>query len=232
METDAGLELGVAPARVMLTSFALVALAALLQWSGADAALASALYDPIAARWALDTRLPASKLLYQGERWLIAATVLASLGVLASGLGCADERSFRRPLIYVLACLATTVGLVSFGKHVSNVDCPRALAAFGGSRPHVALLADRPDDLPRAMCFPAGHSSAAFSFVSLYFLPIALHRRWRRLGLATGLGLGLAFGATQWARGMHFPSHDTVSLAIAWSVAAALSVPFARRVRP
>ena len=74
----------------------------------------------------------------------------------------------------------------------------------------------RSDAWPRAQCFPAGHSSGGYAWVALYFV-LAGRRRWA--GLAIGLGLGLAFGATQWARGMHFPSHDVVSAAVAWAVA-------------
>lgn len=203
---------------------ALLALAALLQWSGADHALASALYDPSTQSWLLDTRLPLSRLLYQGERALVMAAVLAGLGVLAAGRVHAGARRWRRPVAYLLACLAATTGLASLGKHVTNVDCPRALADYGGRRPAVGLFEDRPDDLPRALCFPAGHASAAYSLVSLYFLPGAVRRR--RLGLAAGVGLGLAFGATQWARGMHFLSHDAVSLAIAWAVALVVAAMF------
>lgn len=215
-----------------LPPLALLALAAVLQWSDADGVLARALYDPAAGRWALDTDLPLSRLLYQGERWLVIAVALATLGVVAAGVGHAEERNLRRPLLYILACLTTTVGIVALGKQVTNVDCPRALADFGGSRPDVGLFEDRPDGLPPARCFPAGHSSSAFSFVSLFFLPVALSARQRRLGLAVALGTGLAFAATQWARGMHFPSHDACTLAIAWAVAAGLAVLFRDRGDP
>lgn len=210
----------------------LLLVSALLQTSGADEALARGFYDSVSGRWALDPDLPLSRLLYHGERYLIFAVVLATLGIVVAGIGDPGERGLRRPLVYVLACLLATVTLVSFGKHATNVDCPRALTEFGGSRPHVGLFADRPDSLPRARCFPAGHSSSAFSFVSLFFLPVTMTARWRRRGLVLGLGAGLAFAATQWARGMHFASHDACSLAIAWMVAALMAAAFRRQGGP
>lgn len=206
---------------------ALLFLAMLLQWTGADHAVASVLQEGAGGRWLLGSWTPLSKLLYQGERTLIYAVVLGLLGVIAASFRLPAFRQWRRPATFVLACFVVTTGLASFGKHVSNVDCPHALSDYGGSRPYVSLLGRRPADLPRAQCFPGGHSSAAFSFVSLYFLPGALPRR-RRLGLAAALGLGFAFAFTQWARGMHFPSHDVTSLAIAWAVAAAASALFDR----
>lgn len=185
---------------------------------GGDRAVAHALHDPSAGWW-LDPGRPISKWLYRGERGVIMAVVLASLGVLVAGTWRASARRWRRPVSFLLLCLAATSGLVSLGKHATNVDCPRALIDYGGRFAQVGLLDDRPDAWPRARCFPAGHSGAAFSLVSLYFLLGAVQPRWRWAGLAAGLGLGLAFASTQWARGMHFPSHDLCSAAIAWAVA-------------
>ena len=179
----------------------------------------SVFYDANAARWLLDPDLPLSRLLYRGERALIGALALAGLGVLLGSVWLERLRPWRRPVSYLLVCLVTTTSLVSAGKHLTNVDCPRALIEYGGHFPQVGLLQDRPAAWPRAQCFPAGHSSAAFAFVSLYFLFGAVRPQWRWRGLAAGLALGLAFGATQWARGMHFPSHDLTSAAIAWVVA-------------
>lgn len=236
MDAAARIEQSAWPARgiarragALLPVPALLALAAVLQWSGADSAVAAALYDPTTHAWLLEPRLPLSRLVYQAERALAIAAVLAGLAVLAAGRVHAGARRWRRPVAFLLACFAATTVLASAGKHVTNVDCPRALADYGGSRPAVGLFEDRPDDLPRAMCFPAGHASAAYAFVSLYFPPGAVPARRRRLGLAAALAAGLAFGATQWARGMHFPSHDAVTLAIAWAVALAVAAAFRAR---
>lgn len=241
MEAAAPVELSAWPAHparrhwwllhAILPVVGLVALAALLHWSGVDRAVAAALYDPLAGRWRLDPSLPLSRLLYHGERTLVIALVVAGLAVLAAGLRYAGARKLRVPVAYLLLSFGATTGLVSLGKHTTNMDCPRALAEYGGSREYVGLFEDRPDDWPRALCFPAGHSSSGFAFVALYFLPGLVRPRWRRLGLAAGVALGLAFAATQWARGMHFPSHDACSAAIAWTVALAMAAVFERRRR-
>lgn len=202
----------------------LAAAAFLLQWSGADRALVDALYDPASRRWLLDAHSPLSQSLYLGERAAVFTLVVCGLGALLASLGSPAGHSWRRPLSYLLVCFAVTTGLVSLGKHATNVDCPRALADYGGTRPYVGLLEDRPDRLPRAACFPAGHASAGYAFVSLYFIAAAPRRRWA--GLAAGAGFGLVLGATQWARGMHFPSHDLISAAIAWFVALTTAAAF------
>ena len=195
---------------------------------GGDRLLAGTLYDPAGQGWLLDPGLAQSRFLYGGERALIFGAVLAGLGLLLAGCWFPGIRDWRRPIAFVLLSLGATTALVGAAKQATNVDCPRALVEYGGPRRFVGLFEDRPDDWPRAACFPAGHSSAAFAFVSLYFVLAAARPRWRWAGLGAGLGFGLAFGATQWARGMHFPSHDVVSAAVAWAVALATNAALYR----
>jgi membrane-associated PAP2 superfamily phosphatase len=103
-------------------------------------------------------------------------------------------RPHRRALGYFVACMAVVPLLVGALKLVTNVDCPRDLQGYGGDRPYIELLADRPDELPRAECFPGAHSSSA------------------------ALVLGTIFSVDQQARGAHFVSHDLWSAAIAWGI--------------
>jgi membrane-associated PAP2 superfamily phosphatase len=197
----------------------------LLHLAGGDRAVVGTFHDAASGRWQLE---PVAQELYGAERALVMGALAALLGLLAAGLRQGAARRWRRPVAYLLLCFAATTGLVALGKRATNVDCPRALADYGGPRPGVGLLEDRPDDWPRAQCFPAGHSAGGFAWVALYF---ALMGRWRWVGLGTGVALGLGFGATQWARGMHFPSHDVASAAVAWIVALAAHAGLWRKPR-
>jgi membrane-associated PAP2 superfamily phosphatase len=96
------------------------------------------------------------------------------------------------------------------------VDCPWSLAEFGGQLPYVHLFADRPDSLPRAQCFPGGHSSSGFALFSLYFLTLGRSRRLARWALGGALLVGGVFAFGQEARGAHFLSHDLWSAALVW----------------
>lgn len=178
---------------------------------GVDTLLSDRLYDGASGRWPVDTGSWAYLALYRGGRALVIGTVLVSL-VLIFG-------SLRRPASYLLACILLTTGLAGLGKQVTNMDCPRALERYGGDRPEIGLFEDRPEGLPRALCFPGGHSSGGFSLLALYFLLGERRRPWRWAGLAAGLALGFSFAGVQWARGQHFVSHDLVSAAIGWAVA-------------
>lgn len=125
-------------------------------------------------------------------------------------------RSWRRPAGFVLLSVALGAGLVGLLKQLTNVDCPWSLAAFGGQMPYVHLFADRPDDLPRAQCFPGGHSSSGFALFALYFLALGRNRRLARWALGGALLVGGLFAFGQEARGAHFLSHDLWSAAIVW----------------
>ena len=55
---------------------------------------------------------------------------------------------------------------------------------------------------------------------------------WGQIVVVFSIVLVAVWGATQWARGMHFPSHDLVSAAIAWAVAVcAYTAAYRRRLR-
>ena len=148
-------------------------------------------------------------------------TVMRSLGVLllllwACSFAVASLRRWRRPVGFLILSIALGTGTVGLLKQTTNIDCPRSLAEFGGRQPDLHLFAERPAALPRARCFPGGHSSSGFALFALYFLCLARHRRLARLSLALAIAVGSLFAFGQEARGAHFLSHDIWSAAIMW----------------
>jgi len=123
---------------------------------------------------------------------------------------------WRRPAGFVVLSVALGAGAVGLLKLVTNVDCPWSLAEFGGRLPYVHLFADRPDSLPRAQCFPGGHSSSGFALFALYFLTLGRSRKLARVALGVALLVGGVFAFGQEARGAHFLSHDLWSAALVW----------------
>ncbi len=199
-----------------------LALIAALQ-AGADQWLADALVRIEGGRWA-----------WRHAPWLELgvhragrdASIVAWLA-LAAASGIAAFRNagalrWRRATGYVLVCVVLGTLAVSLLKAVTNVDCPWDLARYGGTRPLIGLLDVRPQALPRARCFPAGHASAGYAWLGLYFaaLQVAPHRR--RAALTLALGAGLLFGVGQQLRGAHFASHDAATALVCWLVALGL----------
>ena len=167
-----------------------------------------------------------------GRRFVV-SVALGALGLLAASLAATRLVPYRRAAAFVVLTMAIGPGLVTLGKQTTNIGCPRELTRYGGQRPYARLFDSRPADLPRAECFPGGHSSGAFSLVAFYFALRGLRPRAARAALAGALALGCVFSFGQWARGAHFPTHDAASALICWIAAAALyGGPFGARLWP
>jgi membrane-associated PAP2 superfamily phosphatase len=198
----------------------------LLELFGLDRPIAHALYySSTEHRWIGDSAAVGRwthDIVHDGGRWLARAIGIAALLAWAASFFWARARSWRRAAGFVFVAIALSVGTVGLLKVITNVDCPWNLAEFGGTRPYVALFADRPDALPRAQCFPGAHASAGFALVCFYFAwrGRSLHKaRW---ALLVACCIGIAFSIGQEARGAHFLSHDLAAAAIVWMIQLAL----------
>ncbi len=190
-----------------------------IRFSGLDLRMADVFFDPQAATFPARHDHVFKKLLHDGGDRLVIAVALLALGGYVASFVAPPLRRQRRAALFVVVCIVATTASVAVGKRYSNVDCPWALARYGGDRPYVHLFERRPPALPRAHCFPGAHSSGAFAFGAFAFLAWHAGRRRTAAALLAGaLLVGAIYAATQWARGAHFVSHDVWSAWIAWSV--------------
>ena len=186
---------------------------------GGDRWIAAHLYLWEGGRWALQDGFITSTLIHEGGKRL---SVLAWLGVVACATVAWSKpawQSWRRPLPYLALAVLLSTSVVAGMKAWTHVDCPWDLVGFGGTRSYHDLLAALPAHAPRGHCFPAGHASAGYAWVSLFFFFGSARPRWRWGGLAAGLCAGLVFGVSQQLRGAHFASHDAWALMVCWLVA-------------
>lgn len=194
----------------------LVAGALLLTSFGIDQRIADGLYAWQGHRWAYRSSVVAEQLIHLFGR---NASAVAWLGLFAMWI-VARLRNARSNLCTPLACLLLSTllstAVVAWMKSWSNMDCPWDLTRYGGAREFIGLFALRPAGMPQAACFPAGHASAGYAWMALYFFFRATRPQWRWAGLAIGIALGLLFGVTQQLRGAHFLSHDLWTAAICW----------------
>lgn len=208
--------------RLLVPPIALMALAMAVDLLGLDLRLADLLYGLQGQQWALRSQLVTESIVHVLGRDLVAVAWLCVLAGIAATWVRPDWRGQRR----ALACLALSVLLstllVAWIKSWSHMDCPWDLARYGGSRAYLGLFAARPDGMPAAACFPAGHASGGYAWMALYFLFLAIRPAWRWHGLAAGAALGLVFGGSQQLRGAHFLSHDLWTTALCWIVAVAV----------
>ena len=197
---------------------------------GGDRWIAGHLYLWEGGHWALRDNLVTSTLIHQGGKRL---SILAWLGVVACTVFAWHRpawRAWRKPLLYLTLAVLLSTSLVAWMKSWTHVDCPWDLVGFGGTRSYRDLLAVLPLHAAPGRCFPAGHASAGYAWLALFFCLGQARPQWRWAGLATGLGVGLVFGIAQQLRGAHFASHDVWTLMLCWLVAVLLHrAMFARR---
>ena len=200
----------------------LALLSTLLMGGGGDLWLADHLYQLQGSRWGLKDAWLTSVLIHRGGKWLSVGASLLVAVTLLRAVTDVRWRHLRRPMLYLLLALGLSTGLVSLLKSLTHMDCPWDLQRYGGTRDYVGLFETRPADMPRAACFPAGHASAGYAWVALYFFATVIRPGWRGRLLGAALLAGAVFGAGQQLRGAHFLSHDLWSLAISWLVASTL----------
>lgn len=186
-----------------------------LEYFGGDLKLAGYIYALEGNQWLLRKHWVTNDVLHDGGRWLNYIAVLLVLVITVF-----YSLKYKQYPAIAKAWQALTFSLilsfiaVSYLKSITDVDCPWSLNIFGGDRPYLSLFAHRPNSLPMAYCFPAGHASIGYAWVALFFMLRELKPSWRYYGLGIGLGFGLLFGFSQQLRGAHFLSHDVTTLFI------------------
>lgn len=194
----------------------LLILNAWLAAGGGDMAIADLLYRLEGNHWALKDAWWTSHLVHRVGKWMSTAGALVVLFA-AIRAWRTPVHPWRWPLLALVGSVALSTGLVSMFKHLTHMDCPWDLTRYGGTHAFYGLLESR-GGVPASGCFPAGHASAGYAWVALYFFALAIAPRWRWAALAAGLLVGALFGISQQLRGAHFLSHDLWSLAVCWIV--------------
>lgn len=117
-------------------------------------------------------------------------------------------KPYRHRLLFLSISMALVSSLVGGAKHFTNTYCPNQTTLYGGDKPYVKILESYPENFrsrKKGRCFPAGHATAGFGLMALYF--ILNSRKARITGLVFGLTLGWVLGIFQIIRGEHFLSH-------------------------
>jgi membrane-associated PAP2 superfamily phosphatase len=212
-----------------LLAFALAAL--ILESSSFDLWLADRWYGLEGTTWSWRDAWLTSSLIHDAGRRCVALLGLVLLIAAPASLYVTRLRRLQRGLWYLLGSVLVSGLVINVLKHVTHVDCPWDLLRYGGELPYVHNFAPHPGSYAYGACFPAGHASAAYSWLGAYYVAREYAPRWKRRVLLAVIGMGLLFGFSQQLRGAHFISHDLWTLGICWGLATAL-YRFAFRSRP
>lgn len=189
----------------------------IIEISGMDARLADVFYGWEGDQWQLKNAWVTAILIHKGGKYFSILLLLVFISLLVSSYLNSSLATWKYRFRYVLVASISGALLVSIGKTLSNISCPWDFSRYGGSLEYISLL-EQLWVRNGSHCFPAGHASAGFAWVSLYFLGRHLRAAWRWWGLVAALLLGTIFGVSQQLRGAHFISHDLWSFGICWMV--------------
>ena len=197
-----------------------------------DLRFADFLYAAQGGQWALKKAFITEHLLHVAGRDAVAAGwALVVLAWAATGRK-PQWRGWRRPLAALALSVLLSTVLVASLKTFSSVDCPWDLARYGGDRVYVDIFSALLAGTPHRGCFPAGHASAGYAWLALFFFFQTVRPAWRWRGLAAGIMLGVVFGLSQQLRGAHFLSHDLWTAALCWLAAVAVHAAMGQSSQP
>ena len=114
-------------------------------------------------------------------------------------------------------------------KQVSLTSCPWSLTEFGGVASYVSHWRLGVPDGGSGHCFPSGHATSAFAFLSGYFALRQAHPTTARRWLGAVVVFGVLFGWAQMARGAHYPSHAIWTAWACWTICVAADTLAAAR---
>ena len=190
-----------------------------------DRVIADYFYSIQGNSWVWKESCLAEDFFHKGGRWLSILMALTLLVLVIMSRFSFWLSPHKKPLLYLFFATAGSSLLISLLKSTLAVSCPWEFDRYGGDLLYVNVLEQlvlRNGD----GCFPAGHASAGYAWISAYFFGVHYQSRWRWLGLAIPMLAGMVLGVVQQIRGAHFLSHDLWSLAICWFFSLAMYIAF------
>lgn len=199
---------------------------------GLDHLLADWLFALEGHAWTLRENWFTASLIHEGGRHLVALVLICLLGAIGLSYTLSNMAAWRRPLLYLLASATASALMVNILKVLTHRDCPWDLMRYGGLKPETSLFQAMPGGMEMGACFPAGHASAAWCWIGMWFVArhVGFIRHWAILAVI--ILAGLTFGFAQQLRGAHFMSHDLWTIMISWSIAVSLVPVFALQPKP
>lgn len=204
---------------LVLPSVLFVGVLIAIEWFQLDRLLAGFIYDNDLHSWSLRSNYLLEEVIHKDGRLLFALMIVSLIALYFTP----RYKMHKRPLAFLILSVLISVISINLIKKISGVPCPWSVDEFGGTQ-HIMHWFNGFNG--QSGCFPAGHASAGYAWVALYFFALVQRRSLRFHGLFFGLGLGFIYGFAQELRGAHFLSHDIWTAAICWVVPAALFHPF------
>ncbi len=126
-------------------------------------------------------------------------------------------KSYQKGLLIVVLSSILVPTVVGGLKKTTNMPCPHAEIRYSGELPRTAVWECYTPEYANKKskaCWPAGHASAGFALLSLYFL---FHSRRNKIfALGGAMIVGWSMGMYKMLVGDHFFSHTLITMILAW----------------
>ena len=212
-----------------LLSWTLLALSFVLAWDMSGLDLPMAHWFGTSQGFALQDNWFMVNIAHEGARKLAWIIVMGLSLMIWWPAGWMRQLPYARRIQLVVGALLSLV-IMAVMKRISATSCPWDIADFGGVGHYVSHWAWGVTDGGSGHCFPAGHASAGFAFISGYFALRHDLPRAARLWLAAALVAGFALGLAQQMRGAHFMSHTLWTAWLCWAASGLCDLFTTRRL--
>jgi len=161
----------------------------------------------------------ATSLIHSGGKLFVAGVWLGLLFCFVASFtrwGLPRFRAWRAALLFLVLGMISGPATVGCLKLLVNRPYPEHIKRYGGPLEYTKVSQGAPPTNRHYKGFPAGHASAGYGLMGLYFVFRERRPRLAPWGLAFGLALGTLFAFGQHVRGLHYASHNVWSAAICW----------------
>jgi membrane-associated PAP2 superfamily phosphatase len=188
-----------------------------IEFIGLDQTIADIMYQAQGNSWHLKNSWITAILIHKGGKYLSLTIALLVLLLWGMSYKFSQLKAWQYRLRYLFVTSVLGSLAVSIGKAITHISCPWDFSRYGGQLEYLSLI-EQLSIGNGNHCFPAGHASAGYAWVALYFVGRHTLSSWRWYSLGGSLLVGLTFGFSQQLRGAHFISHDLWSFGICWIV--------------
>lgn len=190
-----------------------------------DIAIQDLFYDFNKKAWFLDEYQGLLKFVfYDFVRLLFHIFILLFLGICIVFRNKPFIKNNEKNILIFFLAMSLTLLIMTILKENTGIPCPLNLSRYKkeGGLPMSALTAvwERfPEGLvlpKRPKCWPAGHASIGFVFLSAFFL--FNKKKYKIASVAFALIFGWTIGIYKLTFGDHFPSHNVITMILSWLV--------------
>jgi len=205
--------------QILITFIILIATILFFAFTNIDFIVQDNFYNFNTNSWILDRNLQPYKLIfYDGIKKILIFIAISALTLLIFFRKSNIIKEYKKGLlIFVLSAIfvpAVVIGL----KNNTNMPCPKNTIHYGGIYPHTKVWEIYPKNFQqnKIRCWPAGHASAGFALLSLFFMFRTKKNKY--IALYSALSIGWIMGLYKMSIGDHFLSHTVITMIIAWLI--------------